>query len=186
RFRTAYRNYLSPTSGIEGVRFAPFTILAAEGETTARRANRWHLAECDRLAEASDFIATTERRILDPADETAVAEATRWWTTMTEGGGEGMVVKPMYPVAGDGDAGHDANADAGTGRRRAIQPGIKCLFYLLPSTFYLLHSTFYLLPSTFYILPSTFYILHSTFYILNSAFCILHSAFFILHSDRQP
>lgn len=117
RFRDAYRHYVSPTDGIDVVRFAPFTILAAEGEVTARRDNRWHLTECDRLVDADpDFMVRTERRLLDPGDADAVAEATAWWSTLTEGGGEGMVVKPLDPVGATPDGKRD----------RVVQPGVKC------------------------------------------------------------
>jgi hypothetical protein len=114
RFTAAYRRYCWPTDGLTGVRLAPFAVLASAGATHAARDHGWHLALADRLvAAAPKLIATTRRRVLDLADETAVAEATQWWLDLTEAGGEGMVVKPYQGLV----------------RGRAgvpVQPGLKC------------------------------------------------------------
>ncbi len=57
------------------------------------------------------FRATEFRRIeLD--DPAQVAEAIGWWETMTETGGEGMVVKPLEFI--------------GRGQRGLLQPAVKC------------------------------------------------------------
>jgi protein phosphatase len=49
----------------------------------------------DRLAGAGQgVIAPTAWRLVDLSDEAACAEAVAWWERLTEGGGEGMVVKP--------------------------------------------------------------------------------------------
>ncbi len=118
-FRAAYRPYVQPTDGLSGVRYAPFTVLAAEGEVLARRSNPWHLEQCDRLVDADPtFMARTDRRVVDLADPDAVQEAADWWERLTTPiaaggpGGEGMVVKPVEPVA--------------RGRRGLILPGVKC------------------------------------------------------------
>ncbi|VEH88512.1 polynucleotide kinase-phosphatase [Tsukamurella tyrosinosolvens] len=53
------------------------------------------------------FLTRTRHRVVDLASEADRAEASRWWTELTDAGGEGMVVKPL------GDAG------------RKVQPGLK-------------------------------------------------------------
>src|SRR6185437_434696 len=61
-FSAAYRQYCWPTSGLSGVRFAPFQLLASEGNRRAGRPHRWHLDLADRLVRADpDLIAPTGR-----------------------------------------------------------------------------------------------------------------------------
>lgn len=115
-FADAYQPYVQPTTGLEGVRFAPFALLAGEGEVLARRGNDWHLEQCDRLVAADDqtrpFIAGTKRLEVDPSDKASVAAGIEWWESLTAAGAEGMVVKPLDPVS--------------SGRRGLVQPGVKC------------------------------------------------------------
>ncbi len=100
RFTEVYRRYCWPTDGLAGMRLAPFQVLAGERASYLGRDHGWHLARCDRLVAADgELFLTTERRTLDLTDETAVAEATQWWLSRTEAGGEGMVVKPFAGVA---------------------------------------------------------------------------------------
>lgn len=112
-FTAAYGRYCWPTEGLEGVRLAPFQVLAAEGEVYATRDHAWHLAAIDRLCAADPgLLRGTGHRFVDLADAESVAQATDWWTTMTAAGGEGMVVKPVDALVRDG--------------RRIVQPGVKC------------------------------------------------------------
>ncbi len=99
-------------SGVADLRLAPFHLLAAEGQTFVEREHAWHLERCDRLAAASpDWIRRTDRRFVDLADDASRAAATAWWEEMTDGGGEGMVVKPASFIAQDG--------------KGLVQPGLK-------------------------------------------------------------
>jgi protein phosphatase len=112
-FRRSYRPYVTPTDGLNGVQFAPFAILAAEGSVAALNDNRWQLAECDRLVDADpEFIRPTRNREVALESQAERAAAVNWWTEMTEHGGEGMVVKPVQP--------------GGRGPKGLIQPGVKC------------------------------------------------------------
>lgn len=112
-FTAAYGRYCWPTDGLEGVRLAPFQVLAAEGSVHATRDHAWHLALLDRLCAADpDLFRSTARRIVDLADEKQPAEAAEWWSELTASGGEGMVVKPYDALVRDG--------------RRLVQPGVKC------------------------------------------------------------
>jgi protein phosphatase len=111
-FVAAYRRYCWPTEGLEGVRFAPFQVLATHGHAHQQRPHDWHLAIADRLATTGDdLIARTARLAVDTTDPASVAAAAEWWTKLTSSGGEGMVVKPL--------------ANLVRGRRGLVQPGLK-------------------------------------------------------------
>ncbi|MBS4103986.1 polynucleotide kinase-phosphatase [Tsukamurella paurometabola] len=104
-FRDAYARYYRPTDGLDGVTVAPFQVLAAEGRVLAEESHEWHMAV---LGELDDpFLTPTRHRVVELGSETDRAEACRWWTGLTDAGGEGMVVKPL------GDVG------------RKVQPGLK-------------------------------------------------------------
>jgi protein phosphatase len=112
-FTEAYGRYCWPTDGIDGVRLAPFQLLATERETYASRDHGWHLATLARLAEADpDLVIATRHVVADTTDTESEAAATRWWDELTGAGGEGMVVKPY--------------ANLTRARRGIVQPGVKC------------------------------------------------------------
>jgi protein phosphatase len=113
-FTAAYGRYCWPVDGLEGLRLAPFQVLASQGANhAATKGNDWHIALADRLVAADpEFFTRTERRVVDLADEASVVEATAWWQAMTAAGGEGMVVKPLHGFA--------------PGPRGPVQPGVKC------------------------------------------------------------
>lgn len=52
RFTEAYRRYCWPTEGLDGVRLAPFQLLASEGATYQEKPHAWHLALADRMVAA--------------------------------------------------------------------------------------------------------------------------------------
>ncbi|MBZ3904323.1 polynucleotide kinase-phosphatase [Streptomyces griseiscabiei] len=114
-FTEAYRRYCWPTQGLDGVRLAPFQILAVRGRSLAALPHDEQLALIDRLVEfdGSGLLQTTRRLFVDTADEASVRAGTDWWLEMTGRGGEGMVVKPVGAVVRDG-------------KGRMVQPGIKC------------------------------------------------------------
>lgn len=98
-FTRAYRRYVWPTSGLDGVSFAPFQVLATRGRARFADPHPWHLALVDRLAAAApDLVRRTRNLTVSPADEASVAEGIRWWEELTGEGGEGMVVKPETSV----------------------------------------------------------------------------------------
>ncbi|MFE2345909.1 polynucleotide kinase-phosphatase [Kitasatospora cineracea] len=121
-FTEAYRRYCWPTEGLEGIRLAPFQLLAAEGANLALRPHTEHLALIDRLVEADRLAADraavepvlhrTGRLLVDTGDESSVAAAVAWWEELTGAGGEGVVVKPVDPLHRDGSG-------------RLVQPGLK-------------------------------------------------------------
>lgn len=114
-FTDAYRRYCWTTDGLEGVRLAPFQILAVQGRSLAGLPHDEQLALLDRLVEhdGSGLLQTTRRLYVDTADPESVRAGVDWWLEMTGRGGEGMVVKPVAALV-RGEKG------------RLVQPGIKC------------------------------------------------------------
>ncbi|MFG2652265.1 polynucleotide kinase-phosphatase [Streptomyces sp. NPDC048436] len=114
-FTDAYRRYCWPTDGLEGVRLAPFQILAVQGRSLAALPHDEQLALIDRMVEhdGTGLLQTTRRLYVDTGDEASVQAGIDWWLEMTNRGGEGMVVKPVEALVRDG-------------KGRIVQPGIKC------------------------------------------------------------
>jgi protein phosphatase len=114
-FTEAYRRYCWTTDGLEGVRLAPFQILAVQGRSFAAVPHDEQLALIDRLVEhdGSGLLQTTRRLFVDTGDAESVRGGVDWWLEMTGRGGEGMVVKPVGAVVRSGQG-------------RLVQPGIKC------------------------------------------------------------
>ncbi|MBM7791085.1 polynucleotide kinase-phosphatase [Tenggerimyces flavus] len=111
-FRDAYRPYCWPVSGLEGVRVAPFQVLASEGRTYQETSHDWHLSVGARLVGADpELFAETRNLVVDTTSPESVAAGVLWWTSLTEAGGEGMVVKPL--------------ANLTRGPRGLVQPGVK-------------------------------------------------------------
>ncbi|GAA2975814.1 polynucleotide kinase-phosphatase [Streptomyces drozdowiczii] len=113
-FTEAYRRYCWSTEGLDGVRLAPFQILAVRGRSLASVPHDEQLAWLDRLVEhdPSGLLQVTRRLVVDTADEASVRAGVDWWLEMTGRGGEGMVVKPLGALVRDG-------------KGRLVQPGIK-------------------------------------------------------------
>ncbi|MFD5393807.1 polynucleotide kinase-phosphatase [Streptomyces sp. NPDC127097] len=116
---------------LDGVRLAPFQILAVQGRSLAGLPHTEQLALLDRLIAAEGavaarhggtaggatdrpgLLATTRRTLVDTEDETSVAAGIAWWQELTADGGEGMVVKPVQALIRQADG-------------RLVQPGVKC------------------------------------------------------------
>ncbi|GAT66122.1 polynucleotide kinase-phosphatase [Planomonospora sphaerica] len=150
RFRDAYARYCWPVAGLDGIRLAPFQILACEGRATAvTEPHPWHLEMLSRLDDP--LIAPTRHVYADLDSAESREAATAWWSALTAEGGEGMVVKPVAVPGGPPDGagetgtGADPGTDSGTGadsgtaadagaeepprreqaRPSRVQPGIK-------------------------------------------------------------
>lgn len=113
KYNAAWQRYCWPVASLDDYRVAPFHVLATEGAVHFDKCHVWHMQELARLAEAGDrLVVATPFRVVDLADEGAVARAVAWWEQLVAAGGEGMVVKPRdYLVRGP--KGH-------------VQPAIKC------------------------------------------------------------
>ncbi|MFD5752854.1 polynucleotide kinase-phosphatase [Streptomyces sp. NPDC127033] len=113
-FTEAYRRYCWTTDGLDGVRLAPFQLLAAQGRNLAGVPHDRQLAWLDRLVEhdPAGLLQVTRRLLVDTGDADSVRAGVDWWLEMTERGGEGMVVKPLQALVKDA-------------KGRLLQPGIK-------------------------------------------------------------
>ncbi|MGB6457948.1 MAG: polynucleotide kinase-phosphatase [Streptosporangiaceae bacterium] len=111
-FVAAYRRYCWDTDGLQGLRLAPFQVLAAEGASYHRQPHSWHLDVADKMVGADpELFSATQRLYVDTTDPSSVAAGARWWDELTAVGGEGMVVKPALNLV--------------TGRKGLVQPGLK-------------------------------------------------------------
>ncbi|MFF1897849.1 polynucleotide kinase-phosphatase [Streptomyces sp. NPDC058206] len=113
-FTDAYRRYCWSTEGLDGVRIAPFQILAVRGRSLASVPHDEQLTWLDRLVEhdPTGLLQVTRRLVVDTGDEASVRAGIDWWLEMTGRGGEGMVVKPLGALVRDA-------------KGRLVQPGIK-------------------------------------------------------------
>ncbi|MGW3081958.1 polynucleotide kinase-phosphatase [Streptomyces sp. NPDC001110] len=113
-FTEAYRRYCWSTEGLDGVRLAPFQILAVQGRSLVSVPHDEQLAWLDRLVEhdPTGLLQVTRRLVVDTGDEASVRAGTDWWLEMTGRGGEGMVVKPLGALVRDE-------------KGRLVQPGVK-------------------------------------------------------------
>ncbi|MDP9365770.1 MAG: polynucleotide kinase-phosphatase, partial [Chloroflexota bacterium] len=113
RYAAAYRRYCWPVAAVEDLRLAPFHLLASEGAVHVDKPHDWHLATLARLAPSGvrPPLMATAWRTVDLGDAVSEAEAIGWWTALTDGGGEGFVVKPVGFVE--------------RGRRGLVQPALK-------------------------------------------------------------
>lgn len=111
-FTDAYRRYCWETDGLDGVRLAPFQVLASEGAAHQRHPHAWHLDLADRLVAADPQTLTpTARLFVDTTDPGSLAAGVDWWHALTASGGEGMVVKPAENLT--------------RGAKGFVQPGLK-------------------------------------------------------------
>ena len=109
-FRDVFQKYCWDTEGIEGIKIAPFHVLAQSDRTYFDQSHLWHMEQNRELAKLSSLFIETEFKII--MDEKSEAEAILWWQEMTENGHEGFVVKPETFIS--------KNA-----KGRLIQPAIK-------------------------------------------------------------
>lgn len=113
RYVDAYRRYCWPVNSLDDLRLAPFHLLASEGRVHMDKDHVWHMETLNRMCQPDpQFLVTTPWRKVDLSDAASEAEATAWWESLTESGGEGMVVKPLNFVQ--------------KGRRDLAQPAVKC------------------------------------------------------------
>jgi len=112
-FTDAYRHYCWPVASIADLKLAPFHILASEGQVHVDKNHIWHMENIAKLCAADpELLMATPYRRVDLSDESAAADATKWWEELTGCGGEGMVIKPLDFIA--------------FGKKGLLQPAVKC------------------------------------------------------------
>ena len=112
-FTRSYQNYCWTFNGIEDLKIAPFHILATEGAVHTDKNHPWHMDTLKNLSKADpSFLIATQYKILSMSVEADVKAGCSWWTSLTNLGGEGMVVKPLDFIA--------------SGKHGLLQPAVKC------------------------------------------------------------
>jgi len=113
RYIRAYRQYCWPVESLQDIRLAPFHVLATEGAAHIDKNHLWHMDWSRRLSSAGDgLVMATANVSVDLTDEESLARGIDWWTSLTDDGGEGMVVKPTDFIV--------------RGKRGLAQPAVKC------------------------------------------------------------
>ena len=113
RFVAAYRHYCWTVETLSDLKLAPFHLLATEGHVHTDKDHTWHM---ETLAEVcrtdTELLLATPYRVVDVTDPASQTAGADWWTELTGGGGEGMVVKPLGFIH--------------RGNRGLAQPAVKC------------------------------------------------------------
>ncbi|MEW4452160.1 polynucleotide kinase-phosphatase [Bremerella sp. JC817] len=113
KFVEAYRQYCWPVESIGDLKLAPFHLLATEGRTHTNQNHVWHMQTLAKVCKADPgLLLATQYKEVDLTDPAAVTEAIEWWQSLTDRGGEGMVVKPLEWIARRG--------------QELVQPAVKC------------------------------------------------------------
>lgn len=112
-FSAAVRQYCWPVKGLDGVRIAPFHLLASEGKVHSDASNVWHMETLAKLAVHDPLFQATRTMIVDFEKPETRDAAIAWWMDMTAAGGEGMVVKPEHFLTKGSEG-------------RLLQPAVKC------------------------------------------------------------
>ena len=111
-FSEVYRRHTWDTEGADGLRYAPFALLATEGKEYGDADHLWHMGVAEQLAGDGGMVRATRYRVVDTTDPASRAAAAAWWREMVDHGGEGMVVKPLLGLRAKG-------------RKGLAQPGLK-------------------------------------------------------------
>ncbi|MEZ4379937.1 MAG: polynucleotide kinase-phosphatase [Nannocystaceae bacterium] len=111
-YNAAWRRYCWEAATIDDLRLAPFHLLASEGAVHDDRDHVWHMETLAALATHDPILVATPYRVVDLGDAAAREAAAAWWRELTDGGGEGMVIKPREWVA--------------RGKKGFVQPALKC------------------------------------------------------------
>jgi protein phosphatase len=113
KFITAYRQYCWSVESLNDLKLAPFHLLATEGKVHTDQNHVWHMEALAKVCQAdTDLLLATAFRKIDVTDLDSIAAGVEWWTSLTEHGGEGMVVKPADWIV--------------RGRKGLVQPAVKC------------------------------------------------------------
>ena len=114
RFVAAYRQYCWPVASIDDLKLAPFHLLATDGKVhVTQRSHVWHMETLAKIcAHDLSLLLATRFRVVDLTMPDGERDGIQWWKDLTNGGGEGMVVKPLDFVV--------------RGKKGLLQPAVKC------------------------------------------------------------
>ena len=100
RYDQVWRRYAWDVQGLDGLRLAPFHLLATEGAVHDDKGHAWHMQTLAGICAGNPgLLLATAWREVDLADAASAADAVAWWEALTAAGGEGIVVKPAAYVA---------------------------------------------------------------------------------------
>jgi protein phosphatase len=92
----AYRRYCWPVASVADLKLAPFHLLATEGKVHTDKSHVWHMETLAGICRTDpELLLATRYVLVELNDAVSEAEGIAWWISLTELGGEGMVVKPM-------------------------------------------------------------------------------------------
>ena len=113
KYISTYHHYCTSVKGLNGIKLAPFHIMATEGKVHTDKNHIWHMEHIGKIVKSDpSLFKETPYHITDLDDEDSIGDTVKWWTELTEAGGEGMVIKPIeYKTRNKGNL---------------IQPAIKC------------------------------------------------------------
>jgi len=112
-YTESYRRYCWTINSVDDFRIAPFHILASEGKVWNNETHIKHIETIkDYFTETDLIFIPTNHFLVNLSDLTSITDGVNWWLSLTEKGGEGMVVKPLNFIAHNGQT--------------LIQPAIKC------------------------------------------------------------
>ncbi|WP_010245602.1 polynucleotide kinase-phosphatase [Acetivibrio cellulolyticus] len=113
KYVDSYRRYCWPVSSIDGLKLAPFHILATEGKVYSDKNHLWHMDTIAKYFTGDDnLIMATNHILVDVTDTVSIDKGIEWWENLTSSGGEGMVVKPYDFIVKN--------------NRELLQPAVKC------------------------------------------------------------
>jgi protein phosphatase len=113
KFVAAYRQYCWTVDSLNGLKLAPFHLLATEGKVHTDKNHLWHMKTLAKVCQAdAELLMATAFRAIDLTDLDSIAAGIEWWASLTGRGGEGMVVKPADWIV--------------RGKKGLVQPAIKC------------------------------------------------------------
>ncbi|MFL5329173.1 MAG: polynucleotide kinase-phosphatase [Gemmataceae bacterium] len=113
KFVAAYRNYCWQVKSLDDFKLAPFHLLATEGKVHSDRDHVWHMETLAGICVVDPgMLLATEYKVVDTTNPASESAAIEWWSGLTMGGGEGMVVKPLDFIA--------------RGSKGLVQPAVKC------------------------------------------------------------
>jgi protein phosphatase len=113
RYDSMFKRYRLEEANLAALKFAPFHLIAVEGQHFFDRSHLWHMQVLGRLARSGDgFLIPTRYETVDTKDAATWQKTIRWWEEITNDCSEGLVIKPLPFVP--------------RGRRGLAQPALKC------------------------------------------------------------
>jgi protein phosphatase len=113
RFVSAYRQYCWTVASLNDLKLAPFHLLATEGKVHIDQSHIWHMKTLAAICRPDpDLLLATDFKTINVTDPRSEQAGIDWWLTLTDRGGEGMVVKPLEFIV--------------RGKKGLVQPAVKC------------------------------------------------------------